>query len=933
MIRCPEEAQMIQDNFSQAEFELMQYKAIVESSDDAIISKTPDGIITSWNIGACRIYGHSREEALGQPISFLIPEQRQIEDVYLLTQICSGISVKHYETVRKRKDGAMINVSVSLSPIVDTAGNIIGVSSISRNMSEHTATVMAVRESEERFHGLANSAPVLIWLSGLDKLCYWFNDIWLNFTGRTMEQEQGNGWAEGVHPDDMERCLDIYVTSFDNRQRFTMEYRLLRHDGSYRWILDNGAPTYTNGTFTGYVGSCIDITEQKELADRLSGQIQFSNSTLDGLRAYICVIDAEGIIVTTNRAWNNFSKENGGVNERCGIGASYFSVCQTCQEKDECSVDKVMTGIKGVLLGGAAEFMCEYPCHAPDMERWFICKANFFSVAGAKYAVISHEDITWRKEAERELRKLSRAVDQSPVTILITDAEGTIEFVNPHFTKMSGYSSEEVIGQNPRILKSGLTPPETFEELWGTVKAGGTWEGELINRGKNGVVNIEQAKISPIRDENGVITHYIGVKENINSRKEMEASLIFAKEKAEIANRVKDEFLAVMSHEMRTPLNGVIGMSDLLLESDSGLPDELRGFAEITRSCGESLLGIITGILDFTLLKAGKLGLELKPFDLRSTLEDIVRKFAQQAAATLDLTCRVDSSIPPLLKGDVNKIRQVVAIFVDNAIKFASKGAVVIDASFVSAKDRFATIRFEVRDTGIGIPKIRLKEIFSAFTQLDSSTTRGYGGTGLGLSISKELLGLMEGEFGVSSEEGKGTTFWFTLSFEISGDSETACTGSLPTPKEQVTVRPESPALKSAESETTTVGTAPRILLAEDNVINQKVALNVLNKLGFKADVVPDGLKAVKALEKIDYDLVLMDCMMPEMTGYEATAAIREPTSKVLNHLVPIVAVTANAMPGDREKCIESGMDDYMAKPLKMNALSEMIDKWLEHKK
>lgn len=263
---------MAPDNINQTEFELLQYKAIVESSDDAIISKTLDGIITSWNNGAYKTYGYSREEALGKPIPFLIPGERQIEDVYLLTQISSGISVKHYETVRKRKDGTLINVSVSLAPIVDTAGNIIGVSSISRDITEHTSMVMAVRENEERFHTLANSAPVLIWLAGLDKLCYWFNDVWLAFTGRTMEQEQGNGWAAGVHPDDLERCLDIYVTSFDNRQHFTMEFRLLRYDGSYRWILDSGAPTYTNGTFTGYVGSCVDITGQKEQADSLSRQ-------------------------------------------------------------------------------------------------------------------------------------------------------------------------------------------------------------------------------------------------------------------------------------------------------------------------------------------------------------------------------------------------------------------------------------------------------------------------------------------------------------------------------------------------------------------------------------------------------------------------------------------------------------------------------------
>lgn len=525
------------------------------------------------------------------------------------------------------------------------------------------------------------------------------------------------------------------------------------------------------------------------------------------------------------------------------------------------------------------------------------------NIAFTLESILFEED---RIHTQEKIQQLSQAVEQSPVTIVITNTKGNIEYVNPKFTETTGYTFDEVVGQNPRILKSGETSTDEYKELWQTLATGNEWYGEFHNIRKDGKSYWESASISPIMNVQGKTTHYIAIKEDITARKLVEKELIKAKEKAEESDRLKLAFLANMSHEIRTPMNGILGFTELLKEPKlSG--EEQQEYIEIIEKSGKRMLNIINDIINISKVESGQVEISLSETNLNEQLEYIHTFFKPetvQKGIKLSATNLLHQK-EAVINTDKEKVYAILTNLVKNAIKFTDSGSI----EFGCIK-KGKNLEFFVKDSGFGISESYKKIIFERFRQANESLTRSHEGSGLGLAISKAYVEMLGGKIWVDSEEGKGSTFYFTIP-ATTKSMATAITAD----KKEYSDEKEENQIKDL-----------KILIVEDDEISKLLITIAVKTFSKEILKVSTGFEAIEACRNNpDIDLVMMDINMPEMGGYEATEKIRE-----FNKDVVIIAQTANGMQSDRDEAIAAGCTDYISKPININSLSELIQKYFK---
>jgi PAS domain S-box-containing protein len=746
--------------------------AIVGSSDDAVIGKTLDGTITSWNQGAEKIYGYPEVEILGRNVSVLTPPDKANELSELLAKITQGEHVEHLETVRVRKDGQRIDVSLSISPIKDNAGRIIGLSTIARDITGRKQA-----EAELRKLSLAvQQSPASVVITDV----------------------QGN--IEYVNP------KFTQITGFSFEEVIGQNPRILKSGEK--------APE-----------------EYKELWDT----------------------------ITSGKEWRGIfhnKKKNGEL---------YW---------ESASISPIKDG-QGVIT-------------------------HFIAIK---------EDITAIKEAQDELAKLSLVASKTDNAVIITDKDGFIEWVNEGFTRMTGYVLAEVAGKKPgAILQGPLSDPRTVNRIRSLLQKKETFTEEVLNYHKSGRVYWVSMDITPIRDDRGEVVRFISIQRDITHRKETEKALRKAKEAADDANRAKTDFLASMSHEIRTPMNAIIGMAELLEESPLN-PDQ-RKFVDIFRSAGETLLNIINDILDLSKVEAGQITLENINFNLGDLVEKVCEVMALRAhEKNIELACRIFPEVPVNLVGDPGLMRQVLTNLLGNAVKFTEQGEVVLEVAPVFSdqeppgEPQLATLLFSIKDTGIGISPDKLDYIFEKFAQADASTTRRYGGTGLGLPITKRLVELMGGRIMVESQPGQGSTFSFTLSLAVQSEPE------------------ETQPLPALDLR------GVKILIVDDNDTNRLILRETLTGWNAVVKEAPDGVQALARLKKArdkgePYHLVLLDYRMPGMNGSEVAQAIHQDPSLVDTTLMML---TSDNLSSELAEAGEFGPVSYLVKPIKRAELQQAI--------
>ncbi len=826
-----------------------------------------------------------------------------------------------------------IGASGSLSERIVVGGNdelsALGVSAnkmlsdLENSHAEILNTQAKLLESRQLVSNLMNNLPGMAYRCRNDRnwTMEFVSDGCVDLTGYSPVDLIGNhalSFSDLIHPDDQECVWNEVQAALREKRVYQLVYRITTADGEEKWVREQGRGIFSSeGELLTLEGFIADTTDSKLAEEAIMASEAKLSAMISGMDEGVAFADADNTISEIN---------------------DYF--CRFVGKQREEILGKRMEDLhQGLILARVLAVIDHYR-NNPGSEPMVLQKpigphevilrlqpiyrdgryeGILLNVVNVTELVRAREkaeqmnlDLAQREEALRKANLYQQKILSTAVTAIFTvDTEMRITSVNEAFCSTTGFTEQEVVGQHCFTLKG--SPCLDRCGLYDPTRQNPIIKKQCTINSKDGrrLTILKSADL--IRDDSGKV---IGGIESFVDVTE----LVEAREAAESASRTKSIFLANMSHEIRTPMNGILGMTELALET--ALSAEQRDYLKMVKISADSLLNILNDILDFSKIEAGKLDLSPTSFNLRDSLcETVASLQVRTESKGLELACGVQPEVPDYIIGDPGRLRQIVVNLVGNAIKFTEKGEIVVQVCLEYQTEHDICLHFIVRDTGIGIPQDKQAIIFDAFTQVDGSSSRKYDGTGLGLAISSQLVRMMGGKIWVESEEGKGSIFHFTIRF---GRQENPVGETITDPCDDLSGLP--PPTKDHQT-----GNQARmslhILLAEDNPINQKLALRLLDNWGYSVHLANNGKEALAILEKEKIDLVLMDVQMPEMGGFEATAVIREREKTTGQHL-PIIAMTAHAMKGDQEKCLQAGMDAYLSKPIQKEVMFKTIEQF-----
>jgi len=943
-------------------------------------------------------------------------------------------------------------VELSSSPLFNEKAEIDKIVCTFLDVTEKHEAEKRVQIEKSRLDNVINSVKLGTWEWQMAEGRTDFNIYWAEMLGHTLEEVTPGSfelWSSKVHPEDLSKAQEAIEKHINGEtDNYAAEFRMKHKKGHWVWIIARGKiiSRDSNGKPVLFSGTHNDITARKKQEEELRLFESVIKHNIDS----VLITEAKPIessgpkIIFANEAFCKMT----------GYSEEELLQSDTDMLRGPLTDPRIIEEIDRSVLE-LKPFQYELINYKKNGEPfWVNLSATPILNENGEYThwITIQRDVTIQKAKEEELRLFESIVKNTKDSVLVTEAEPFDEpgpkiiFVNEAFCRMTGYTPQELIGKTPRILQGPKSDRKKLDEIRKSLQNWEPFESELVNYKKNGEEFWINLSVTPLANKKGWFTHWIAVERDITEQKENDLKLIEAKEKAETANVAKSDFLANMSHEIRTPLNSVIGFSELLMQTH--LDDSQRDYMRSVNYSANTLLDLINDILDFSKIEAGKLELNLERTNLYEMLYQIMDMIKFKVhEKQIELLLHIAPNVPKTINVDPVRLRQILINLMGNAAKFTEKGEIelAVTVSNESSHGERTPLKFEVRDTGIGISESKQQTIFEAFGQEDTSTTRKYGGTGLGLSISNKLLHLMGTELRLSSEQGKGSRFYFDIDIEYEAREkhkeleinnidkvlvvddnlrsqaiiksilnasevmvDTATNGiealvklqdnwqsydavlidhkmpfmdgievvekineNLELTSEDLVIfmmdgvlnevehkvlkekygiagflhkpviRKELFSLIVADGTETTISNniteqksdsidlnGKSLLIVDDNPINRKLAKNMIAKLYKDVSIyeVEDGKSAIESVSQHDFGLVLMDVQMPGMSGYDATKKIRSMQEN--GHRIPIIALTAGTVKGEKERCLAAGMDDYLSKPVTMDKLEEMIRKW-----